>query len=109
MDSVSRGASHSSPISCAADDDSCTARGQDGTTNPSIPRDMGQSQVSQPNATNISGAEAPSRTAHGQLPDAAMQRAAEDLAEKEYLNLIRWAVRQAPDLLRVLRIAYLFG
>jgi Bacterial regulatory protein, Fis family len=43
------------------------------------------------------------------LPDPAMERAREDLAEREYLNLIRWAVRKAPDLLRVLRIAYLFG
>jgi transcriptional regulator with PAS, ATPase and Fis domain len=38
-----------------------------------------------------------------------MERAREDLAETEYLNLIRWAVRKAPELLRVLRIAYLFG
>ncbi len=38
-----------------------------------------------------------------------MQRASEDLAESEYLNLIRWAVRKAPELLRMLRIAYLFG
>jgi transcriptional regulator with GAF, ATPase, and Fis domain len=43
------------------------------------------------------------------IPDVAMERAREDLAEREYLNLIRWAVRKAPDLLRVLRIAYLFG
>lgn len=38
-----------------------------------------------------------------------MRRASEDLAEKEYVNLVRWAVRKAPELLRVLRIAYLFG
>ncbi|HEY2107445.1 MAG TPA: helix-turn-helix domain-containing protein [Candidatus Binataceae bacterium] len=43
------------------------------------------------------------------IPDVAMERAREDLAETEYLNLIRWAVRKAPELLRVLRIAYLFG
>ena len=42
-------------------------------------------------------------------PDVAMQRASEDLAEREYVNLVRWAVRKAPELLRVLRIAYLFG
>jgi transcriptional regulator of acetoin/glycerol metabolism len=45
----------------------------------------------------------------GPLPDLAMERAREDLAEREYLNLIRWAVRKAPDLLRILRIAYLFA
>jgi DNA-binding NtrC family response regulator len=43
------------------------------------------------------------------IPDVAMERAREDLAEREYLNLIHWAVRKAPELLRVLRIAYLFG
>jgi transcriptional regulator with GAF, ATPase, and Fis domain len=43
------------------------------------------------------------------IPDVATERASEDLAEREYLNLIRWAVRKAPELLRVLRIAYLFG
>src|SRR5690242_15774681 len=42
-------------------------------------------------------------------PDVAMERAREDQAEREYLNLIRWAVRKAPELLRVLRMAYLFG
>jgi DNA-binding NtrC family response regulator len=41
--------------------------------------------------------------------DTAMERAREDLAEREYLHLIRWAVRKAPELMRVLRIAYLFG
>lgn len=49
------------------------------------------------------------RIAEPQIPDAAMERAREDQAEREYLNLIRWAVRKAPDLLRNLRIAYLFG
>jgi DNA-binding NtrC family response regulator len=43
------------------------------------------------------------------IPDVAMEWAREDLAETEYLNLIRWAVRRAPELLRILRIAYLFG
>jgi hypothetical protein len=43
------------------------------------------------------------------IPDVAMDRAREDLAEREYLNLIHWAVSKAPELLRVLRIAYLFG
>ncbi len=43
------------------------------------------------------------------VADAAAERAREDQAEREYLNLIRWAMRRAPELLRSLRIAYLFG
>jgi len=49
------------------------------------------------------------QTSNRQMPDIAMERAREDFAEKEYLSLIRWAVRRAPELLRALRIAYLFG
>jgi transcriptional regulator with GAF, ATPase, and Fis domain len=49
------------------------------------------------------------QTREDRISDIAMERAREDLAEREYLNLIRWAVRKAPELLRVLRIAYLFG
>jgi DNA-binding NtrC family response regulator len=48
-------------------------------------------------------------TAGTPMADTAMERAREDLAEREYLHLIRWAVRKAPELMRVLRIAYLFG
>jgi len=71
------------------------------STGPSVPPDQG--------ATGRSLAQAREPAADRPVPDGAMERAREDLAEREYLNLIRWAVRKAPELLRVLRIAYLFG
>jgi hypothetical protein len=41
--------------------------------------------------------------------DLATEHARYDFAEGENLKLIHWAVREAPELLRMLRTAYLFG
>src|SRR5580704_3781132 len=77
---------------------------------PSVPGDpTGPRAPTDPAATGPSLAPALEPVADREIPDVAMERAREDLAEGEYLTLIRWTVRKAPELLRVLRIAYLFG